>query len=249
MDLINLPYELIHIILRYLNNKDLIHASYTCKWLRLPQGEVDIRARLVWSSSYINDLIERQDFRGIKFIRSKGMVLNYNSMSCAFRQGNLDIIIYLLEQGLTCDTRDIVQASLYGHLHILEYVYENNLIKDWQCVDISIVDACELGNMDMLKFLLCIGVCNYTSYPIEKASEKGHLNMIEYLHSMKYKSSEQAVWNACKNGNLEIVKFLYKIGSTCDVADAIEIATRFKQVKIVEFLNTVTIKPKKVSYL
>jgi ankyrin repeat protein len=74
-----------------------------------------------------------------------------------------------------------------------------------------------------------------TTDAMDYAAWKGHLEMVEFLHSIGAECTEKAMYWASKNGHLEIAKYLHSIGEKC---------TWIVLLKIVIFKLTITLKTK-----
>ena len=81
-------------------------------------------------------------------------------------------------------------------------------------------DACENGQVDVARFLICKGAevnpsgVNFEQSPIYLACLEGHIDMIDLLISKKpsilQKSGQVLLYTAAYEGHLEVVKFLIR---------------------------------------
>ena len=100
----------------------------------------------------------------------------------ASQLGDLQIIQKLLEKGLLPNSKAVIQASKYGHDHIVKFFWEYpDLIKD-----------------RLLEFAIDNGDLKLVNAIIEDQNLRGDLDEVDLLA------------NACDQGSLEVVKFLYE---------------------------------------
>ena len=124
----------------------------------------------------------------LKYVINLVDKLNNNFCKYAIKNGNLECLTYLHENGYLWNEDDgtniyFVIATLNGHLDCLKYLYENGYNcdaspskRDYLC-DI----AAEDGYLDCLKYLHEIG-CHWDEETFRLASRYGHLKCIKYLH-------------------------------------------------------------------
>ena len=132
------------------------------------------------------------------------LCIKMESINLAAFNGRLEIVKYLCENKTDFTSFAIDSAASNGHLDIVKYLYglkkiNTSLAIDW---------AAEGGYLEIIKFLHENGQSG-SHLAIDKAAHNGHFEIVKYLHNKKYIGSNLAI---DKNGNLEIVKFLYENG-------------------------------------
>lgn len=114
------------------------------------------------------------------------------------------------------------------------------------CKDEAILLAIENGHLEVVKFLLSIGVFHPDAF--NWACQAGHLEIIKYIHSMNkfnicecyYDCEHNYAMNlACSNGHLEVVIFLHSIGVI--FYNAIAYASSTGQMEVIKYLLSVKI--------
>ena len=108
-------------------------------------------------------------------------VLNSNSilLNDACKNGDLELVKYLVEKGVHVDDYAIRYASEYGHFEIVKYLFEKGApISDW-----AISNASENGHFEIVKYLFKKGA-PIDEYAISFASGRGHYEIVKYLVSV-----------------------------------------------------------------
>ncbi|EFA85810.1 putative RNA helicase [Heterostelium album PN500] len=75
-----------------------------------------------------------------------------------------------------------------------------------------------------------------SSDPLDKSSERGHLAIVEYLHSVGAIATKMAMDKAATNGHLEVVRFLHENRSEGCSESAIDGASGNGHLEVVKFL-------------
>ncbi len=99
-------------------------------------------------------------------------------------------------------------AAKYGHIHILEWVYQ----RDKKSFPSDITEsAAEGGKLETLKWLLGK---NYeiTAECIKEAAKHGHLNILQYIDDQDYLFLDDITYYAAKSGSVEMMKWLHSKG-------------------------------------
>src|SRR6516162_6446184 len=73
---------------------------------------------------------------------------------------------------------------------------------------------------------------------MDEASRTGHLEVVEYLHSIGKNCTRLAMVWASEEGYLEIVKYLHSIGKDCP-ADAMDRVSRNGHLEVVRYLHSI----------
>jgi len=115
----------------------------------------------------LNDLIMKQaiDYK------------KYSMMNAAASFGNLDVIIYLHENGYIWNESCCEGASAYGQLEVLKYLHENGCPWNEKCCE----KASSEGHLECLKYLHENG-CPWNAKSTHFASQNRHSEVLKYLH-------------------------------------------------------------------
>lgn len=144
---------------------------------------------------------------------------NFFAIDFAAKNGNLNIVKYLNENGIKSTYNTFDYSIIYGHLKIVKYLYENGL----NCTRIALNDAVKNGNFEIIKFLYNNNCHkNFNSDSIYDDEFDDDFNILEWT---------------CKYGNTEIFKFLYDKGEECSLeVNIMDMACQYNRLKIVKFL-------------
>lgn len=123
----------------------------------------------------------------------------------------------LFDNEINFDKATLTAAIQYGYLPIVAWLYSRVTNKTFHSGEINFLDwAASNGNLELVKFLLADNSLEQNS-AISMAANRGHLDVIKYLHANANKHSHtNAIMYAAKNGYLDIVKWLWRNGYPCD---------------------------------
>ncbi|EGG19273.1 hypothetical protein DFA_02060 [Cavenderia fasciculata] len=126
----------------------------------------------------------------------------------------LDIIMYLYEKfNVQCTNLGVNRAIKKKRLDIFEYFLKRHPSSPDIWTQKLIDTALGMRNLNILKLLLENHPHLNSFEGIDKASELGSLDIVQYLHKTRTEGcTTRAIYKACQNGHLEIVKakFLHK---------------------------------------
>lgn len=143
------------------------------------------------------------------------------SVEEAGKHGNLEVIKYLLSQGIniyinTNTNHTLIYTIRYHHIDTAKYLIEEgaNIFVD---NNQSFRLACEKGNTEIVRILIDAGtnVRVGSNIALRSASREGHTEIVRVLvNAGAYIGAEdnQALIYACSRGYLEIVKILVEAG-------------------------------------
>ncbi|XP_046337772.2 ankyrin repeat domain-containing protein 17-like [Haliotis rufescens] len=151
----------------------------------------------------------------------------------ACRGGNVEVVKFVLSLGmLSINSRGwkkmtpVMLAANKGHKEVVELLVSKG-------ADVSLLDkghdtllhlACKGGNVEVVKFVLSLGMQSINSRgwkkmtPVMLAADKGHKEVVELLVSkgadvsLLDKGHDTLLHLACKGGNVEVVKFVLSLG-------------------------------------
>ena len=98
-------------------------------------------------------------------------------------------------------------AALYGHVHILHYVFDEGGMWD----EVTTEYAARGGHFAALRFLHAHH-CPWNWKTMGAASRAGHLDMVIFCHKMECPWEEGVTSAAAKGGNLDVLKYLMRSG-------------------------------------
>jgi len=247
--LCDLPLELIQHIVSYLPDKDAHSAVCASPYITIPKNEWRRRR---WLRHSIQQLAVNGDLEGIKYLHSvyknNMFGLNQDVISMALElasiHGYVEIVQYLLDN---TEKEHLVHCSILGwhealwnsHLPIISLLHR---VCGHTEVPITTLGAiCDNGILAVVQYLYenkLVTVGRNGNYAMDRASWKGNLPIVQYLHSVGEKPSKDAIDSAAFEGHLAIVQFLHGIGASM-TTEAIEGACFSGHYDIVRFLHTV----------
>lgn len=102
-------------------------------------------------------------------------------------------------------------AAIYGNLDILVYLYENGSHWSTSYWQYYAGFAIKNDHLEILKYVHENGHRHDNSYYFcDDAAEFGHLEILKYLHEHRYPWHVSTYYGAARNGHLEIIKYLHE---------------------------------------
>jgi hypothetical protein len=127
----------------------------------------------------------------------------------AAKEGNLEVVKYLHEQGHQLPFRLMASAAESGNIKLVEWIFFRDPTLNFQFVESA------KGNLEMVKYLVEILGVNGTC---DAAARCGSLEVIQYLHEEKgVQLLPHTLTYAVKNGHLEVVKYLMERNAPEDI--------------------------------
>ncbi len=108
----------------------------------------------------------------------------------------------------------------------------------------SLCWACQWGHINMVKWLFHHKKEKKIKTSIAIASERGYLDILKFIYNIKEESfSDFTLLWACGEGHLDIVKWYYRLTRKGLNSECFDLAVKYKQMKIVRFLEKKDIYP------
>ena len=175
---------------------------------------------------------------------------------------NYSVIKFLVENGFSVQNNHLsiplVYTVNFECQKVFNFLIENGHPGDYD----SIIQACLLGNLEMVKILIEKGIDINNHNLLENACQGGNLKIVKLLVKNNIKIDKKIIYSitqACKENNYEIVKFLIDICNKKDIKikkiishyDLLEIAYENDNLKIMEILlqNEIEIKNKHFEWI
>lgn len=175
----------------------------------------------------------------VKILENKGWNFD-NCLSYASKEGNLDIVKYLLSKGIDMNDEyngnnfSLYYACRYGHAKIVKILIENNANINY---DEPLIDvACAEGFEDIVKILIKNGA-NITGC-LKYACMGGNLNLVKYLVEQEKMNvnEEGTLQYACRFNHIDIVEYLIKNNASIDDSHVMLTACKYGHNDIVRLL-------------
>jgi ankyrin repeat protein len=267
-----LPNDLLQFIIEFLDisdfyaiKKDMLGWLCTTTYCR----NVDILGKVpIWGAgticgnTYWAILTNRLDI--VKYAH-KTLRLDDWAVDTACRQGNLEMVYFLVSKGLKGTPDSIINAIDIDNLDIVRFLHyhmgvtgSNNIIyaaeKGFKGIveflytvrntawDMSLVfkSAAENNHLEVVKFMVSKGERCTDAFLIGDICQKGLFCMLEYLHGLGYISPDRQCFDAaCNTGHMGIVKFLYNTGYYKTTPNTVGIAIRRRDVDMLKFLYSI----------
>jgi len=181
----------------------------------------------------INTFIKNGDLDIVKYLVEKGAKIDESSVSYAARNGNLELVKYLVEKGAKIGFDAVSYAAGNGNLELVEYLLEKGATLGNDTVD----DAVRSGNLDLVKYIVDDKNKPISDYALGKAIKSGHLHIVKYLVDEKGQNIYiNSLRDAINNGHLDVVKYLVDEKGAKIRDDAIGTAAQVNNLDIVKYL-------------
>ncbi|EGG16780.1 hypothetical protein DFA_07758 [Cavenderia fasciculata] len=185
----------------------------------------------------------------LKFLKRNGKLGLEESMDGACSYDHLSCMIFL-DQNCEkdqpsggCTELGINEAASIGSLSALKWIYHNRpdeliLNRNGE----AIKNAAYFGQLSILQFLLTVHqerqilYVHGNSTPIDQASKRGHLTLVQYLHSQNQPATINAINDAANEGELTILQFLTANRTEGASTHALDRASESGRLSIVRFL-------------
>ena len=157
-----------------------------------------------------------------RYQRLNGFTLNRGMFSHAAKNGNIEVLKWLLDEGCDFEEHAFTMAAGTGNLEFMKW-----LLEVYKCLYPDKEDcepftthtfemAAENGNIEVMKWLR--DKCNWDRFTIIRAAENGNLENMKWLVKEGCDFNDYEIFsNAAKNGNLENMKWLKTEGFLWDV--------------------------------
>lgn len=202
------------------NDRDIIMWCAKCGYLDmikyLEELEYDIH---IDSDCALTTACDYGQIHVVKYFIEIGSNKNNNCLGMSCRNGHIDIVTYLVDQGVDIDINDGSPLRIScgkGYLDIVKFLIESG-------ADINIDNSAALrwpalhGNFDVVKYLIesgaDISTNNYQA--LIESCRSGHLSIVKLFIEMGadiHMQEDLLFLTACMNSHLDIVKYLIESG-------------------------------------
>lgn len=137
----------------------------------------------------------------------------------ATENGHLQLLQWLVKQGMLPSSYNMTLAAWKGHLHTIQWIIENKVIPITKSdIQIMIDNAARGGHLPIIQYLAKGKI--YATDTANYAAENGHLDILEWLGDNNVLPNNYGADLACKSGHLHIIQWLKKRGVTPTVCGA-----------------------------
>ena len=127
-------------------------------------------------------------------------------------EGDIEVLKWLRENGLTWNERALDYAATAGNLEALKWFYST--IPEFGEDSMCYTFAAEGGHLEVLKWLKAVG-CPHDDHPewiSASAAMGGHLDALKWLKDNGFQLCKEATWYAASKNHLEMLKWLRENG-------------------------------------
>lgn len=198
--------DLIDFLVEHKKNNNCNNCMFIIDWKTALEA-----ACYVGNIKSINYIIKRGD---IVYDLDKGLI-----SACA--GGSVDAITLMLNLGAMDTDGGFIATCASGNISAVKLMAEHcGTIKHFTHASV-IYNACERGNMDVIKYLVELG--EYQSHSIyytqllERACLYGHLDVVKFMIDKGVTNFNEGLYTACCGGHIDIVNLL--VGLTENIVD------------------------------
>jgi len=166
----------------------------------------DIEGEKIIDTIVLQHVNKTKDYNLLNILNKNNKLINYAS-----ENGYLEIVKWLMENGVPRDERVITFASENGHFEMVKWLKENGAPwNEW-----TITYASKNGHFEIVKWLRENGA-PWNEWTITYASKNGHFEIVKWLRENGAPWNEWTATYAFINGHFEIVKWLKENGAPWD---------------------------------
>jgi len=147
------------------------------------------------------------DLPTLQFAVQLGNVLSPRFPNLLASEGELEMLQYVHQCGLSVDLFTAQNAAANGHLSCLQYIHQQNANV---LGDIVAFAAAEAGSLECLQYA-CENGCPVDAETMSRAA-LGNLHCVKYLHSINCPWDDQATAYAAEIGALDCLQYLHQQG-------------------------------------
>lgn len=153
---------------------------------------------------------------------------------------DVDILKHYCDQGYYQEACS--SAAIYGHLEILQYAKQHSKEQPWSYHTCN--NAAGNGHLEILKYASTVIPLDQRVYDV--AVRYGQIEIIDYLHSLRYRPTESTLLEATFAGNLEIIKYVFDSDSMdtilfflkdSDIYDICDVAAEYGHFEVMKYLH------------
>jgi hypothetical protein len=135
----------------------------------------------------------------------------------ANKGGHLNLVKWMIEKGAKWQWA-FFDASFYGHMHIVQYLYTEN-IKNIDCktertmfLNNGLIKGCTGGHMKIVKWMIEKGA-NDLNWALEKACCKGNIEIVKYLLEKGANNINKGLHRSCGEGHMDLITMFVEKGA------------------------------------
>ncbi len=157
--LLDLSYNLLYLVFSHLHNTDVQSLKRTnIKYNNIFDNCCGCKTKRL-NSFNINLAARNGHMEVVKWLHNNGKSYSTRAMDLASRYGHLDVVKWLHYNGKRCTTNAMDWAAENGHLDVVKWLHNNRK----RCTNDAMDWADENGHLDVVKFLYNNMYMNYAA--------------------------------------------------------------------------------------
>ena len=246
MGLLNIPRELLLLIIHLVDIGSVFSLGHTCKFLsKIHTKHIDFvnLCEPPQSDQYDSDrsiidvMIENDHVNLVAWMEPycRLFTLNIVRKYCkkAAESGSFESLKYIhTYYSLNISSCEYIMDDAVdgGNLNLIKYLHDNGC--DWD--EKTCTYAAFNNNLDILKYLH-ENECPWNEKACLAACHNDHVDILKYLHENGCPRDSHACHIACHNGHLEIFKYLHENG--CSLDEVVRHIVEYDHPDIVEYIR------------
>jgi len=147
----------------------------------------------------------------VRYLLGQGVEIEEYSAAEAANAGHLSILEYLHSQGAEWAGETPAAAASAGYMNCLKFAHENGCPWD----EMTPMRAAEAGHLDCLQYAHLHG-CPWDDDTVNSAARGGHLACLEYAHSNGCSVTSMTTFSSAAQGHLDCLKYAREQGAEWD---------------------------------
>lgn len=170
----------------------------------------------------------------VQWLHARGFRCSTVAIDNAARTNRLDIIKWLHQnRSEGCTTAAMDKAASLGYLDIVIWLHEN---RKEGCTKQAVIGAASNGHLEMIQWLHLHRCTDIENHALCVAVRNGHFPVAHWLHNLGRRGCCSIMTEAVQFGNLEMLKWVFKIYPESGHSNLINDAIRCGHLKILRWL-------------
>lgn len=197
------------------SKRKMVSAQCELEIARTPEEAVEAMKRgEVYVDSALVASIKRGDLKMIEFLADKGVTHKNYVLDVASEYGNLESVKALIKAGSEPGESSLERAAFGGHIEIVRHLIKS---KPGMRLKTALYNAAAAGHMEVIEYVISqestgLNDANF-AYALEKATENGQLKVMQFLIDKGTSELEPALLRSIWSGQREAMDMLLDNGA------------------------------------